>query len=123
MRPSLKANIFLLFGLFSEKLPDLLRTKAQILFGVELQLSEFELFQTKKQPELVLLAGCIRGLSHMIHGIENLVTSESLELKRIYKIIRLTIDPPEFLSRYDCVKGISSILIISCFGVYFSQLG
>ena len=101
----MKASLFTLFGLTSLKEPNLMEHKAPELLRMQIKIAHNEIFSTTKDIDLTLLSGCVRGLSLLLKGLPDMLGTQSDEIKSVFKIIRLILDPPKHISRYECVKG------------------
>ena len=60
---------------------------------------------SKKSPDMPVIAGCLRGLTHYLHSFSKSVEEGSRYAKDIYSYARKAADPKVPLSRFDVQRS------------------
>ena len=61
--------------------------------------------ESKKGPDLPIISGCLRGLTHYLHSFSKSVEEGSRYAKDIYSYARKAADPKVPLSRYEVQRA------------------
>jgi len=63
---TVKANILQLLGMIAQHYPSIVSMDAEQLIRIFVRVADYELFQTKKKPELLLVSGALKGLNSFL---------------------------------------------------------
>ena len=75
--------------------------------------------ESKKGPDMPVIAGCLRGLTHYLHSFSKSVEEGSRYAKDIYLYARKTADPKVPLARYEVQRA--GLCLLAQHGAQFRQ--
>ncbi|RKP16240.1 hypothetical protein ROZALSC1DRAFT_25503, partial [Rozella allomycis CSF55] len=117
LRPAVKGAILCLLGTIVGIHFQHIKDEKKIVQFVKMamQVVYFEVFETKKKTELMLLAGALKGMNEFLKVKESSRFIESVNdlVKKLYLCVKATMKPPENLKRYDvCRESLSLFMNI-----------
>ena len=105
----LRGALYTLMGTLAENYPDMMIDKSDRLLSLYLSFLKQET-SSKRKPELLVVSGCLRGLTGLLVHFTQSQLEGSVHAKEIYRYCKMCIDPNLGLTRYDVPKAALGLL-------------
>lgn len=110
---TLRGALYTLMGVFTEQFPDIMEDRADRLLVLYLSCLKQEMENTKKKPELLIIAGCFKGITGYLNHFSQSVAEGSKHAPDIYRYAKKCIVLTDY-SRYDAPKAALTLLKRHC---------